>query len=250
MKFKKEQFDFGWSWRWMNGYWIACILVLVLAALLYHYFPEQRLLLVIMVIEAVILFAGNIVWRSSRKQEYLTLPWVNLFSSEARRVLDAGCGSGRTTIALSKVLKRGKITAIDRFDANYIKGGGRELIERNLATAGISERVAVVRGDLTHLPLEDDSHDAAISTFAIDHMKDKPAALRELRRVLKPGARFLLVVFVPNWATFAVANLLCLFLASRKKWRSLFREAGFDLVDEGSINGGGYFLAEKSRSGK
>ncbi|HSV95940.1 MAG TPA: class I SAM-dependent methyltransferase [Spirochaetota bacterium] len=248
MKEDRERYDFGWSWRWMHGYWIAGSIMMALAASLYYYLPEQRILLILVVIEAMILFAGNIVWRSSRKQEYMTLPWVDLFTAGPKTVLDAGCGSGRTTIALSKVMDEGDITAVDRFDASYIKEGGRHLIERNLAIAGISGMVKIVRGDLTELPIEDESHDAAISTYAIDHMKKKGSALSEIHRVLKPGGRFLLVVFVPNWATFLIANALCLFLTSRKKWRTIFKEAGFILVDEGTINGGGFFLAEKIRS--
>jgi len=66
-----------------------------------------------------------------------------------------------------------------------------------------------------------------------------------LNRVLKLRGRFLLIVFIPNIYTFLAANFMCLHFTSRKKWRTLFPKAGFELTDEGIINGGAYFLLEK-----
>jgi demethylmenaquinone methyltransferase/2-methoxy-6-polyprenyl-1,4-benzoquinol methylase len=46
-----------------------------------------------------------------------------------------------------------------------------------------------VRGDLLALPFEDGSFDAATVGFGVRNVEDIPAALRELRRVLRPGGR-------------------------------------------------------------
>lgn len=48
--------------------------------------------------------------------------------------------------------------------------------------------VTVVGDDAQHLPLPDDSFDAALCTWSLCGMSDPAAALREIRRVLKPGA--------------------------------------------------------------
>jgi len=53
--------------------------------------------------------------------------------------------------------------------------------------------------------------------------EQKRAGLAEIHRVLKPGGRFLMVVWVPGWATFSLANLFCLFLTSKAGWRTLAR---------------------------
>ena len=176
----------------------------------------------------------------------MTLPFTDLFSSDHNLVLDACCGSGRTTIALGNVIKNGRIIAVDRFNANYIKNGGRELLAHNLRIAGIVDKVEIKTGDITQLDFKDNTFDAAVSTYAIDHMKEqKLPALQQISRFLKVGGRFLLVVFVPNFYTFLVANIFCLGLTSKSKWRKLFAQSNFRVVDEGDINGGGYFLLEK-----
>ncbi len=48
--------------------------------------------------------------------------------------------------------------------------------------------------DMTNLALADDSVDAVASVFALEHVFDYERAIGEMRRVLKPGGRMLLVV--------------------------------------------------------
>jgi SAM-dependent methyltransferase len=243
-----ERLDFGWSFGSMNGYWIAGTVCVVLAALLFIQLQSSpwQLLPIGLGLAALNLFAGNYVWRMGKTTDYMTLPFVDLFSSDHDLVLDAGCGSGRTTVALSRILKNGSIVALDLFTADYIQGGGRTLIERNLKIAGVADKVQIVKGDITQLEFEDNKFDAAISTYMVDHLgAAKLPALKEVQRTLKPGGKFLLVVFEPNLYTFAVANVLCLTMASRQVWKGLFRQAQLTLLQEGSINGGAYFLVQK-----
>lgn len=51
-----------------------------------------------------------------------------------------------------------------------------------------------VLGDLTALPFADGVFDAALNIVTLEHVKDPARVLKELARVLKPGARLLLVV--------------------------------------------------------
>jgi ubiquinone/menaquinone biosynthesis C-methylase UbiE len=94
------------------------------------------------------------------------------------RVLDAGCGSGRTLDEL----------------ARYGSTHGAELNPLGLA-------VARRRGhDVEHAPVErlpfpDASFDLVTCLDVIEHTDDDVAALRELRRVTRPGGQ--LVVSVP-----------------------------------------------------
>ena len=179
----------------------------------------------------------------------MTLPMVDLMANPEGNVLDVGCGSGRTTLELAKVMQKIRITALDRFDSDYIENGGRALFERNIRIAGIENRVEILPCDVTEIPSANDTYDAAISTYMMDHLgKNKLVALKETYRVLKPGSRFLLVVFVPGWATFSVFNLACLSLTNEKGWKKLFGQSGFELKAEGVINAGVYFLIEKSKS--
>ena len=122
--------------------------------------------------------------------------------------------------ALRRGLRNGRVVAVNRFDADYIDGGGRALIERNLAAAGLMERVEVRAADLTRLPFPDATFDAAVSTNVFDHLgADKLRALAEICRTLKPGGRFLIAVWTPSWPMFAVASVFSLFLTPRAEWR-------------------------------
>ena len=51
----------------------------------------------------------------------------------------------------------------------------------------------VLRAPAEDLPFEDDSFDVAVSTLVLCGVDDQPRALRELRRVLRPGGRLLFV---------------------------------------------------------
>jgi ubiquinone/menaquinone biosynthesis C-methylase UbiE len=53
--------------------------------------------------------------------------------------------------------------------------------------------VRVLRAPAEDLPFEDDSFDVAVSTLVLCGVDDQPRALRELRRVLRPGGRLLFI---------------------------------------------------------
>ena len=51
----------------------------------------------------------------------------------------------------------------------------------------------VLRAPTEDLPFDDDSFDVAVSTLVLCGVDDQPRALRELRRVLRPGGRLLFI---------------------------------------------------------
>ena len=62
----------------------------------------------------------------------------------------------------------------------------------------------VLRAPAEDLPFEDNTFDVAVSTLVLCGVDDQPRALRELRRVLRPGGQFLFLEHVrsddPSWA--------------------------------------------------
>ena len=61
--------------------------------------------------------------------------------------------------------------------------------------------LALVAGDATRLPFEDDAFDAVTISFGLRNVADVPRALAELRRVTRPGGRLLVCEFShPTWA--------------------------------------------------
>lgn len=93
-------------------------------------------------------------------------------------VADVGCGNGRYLAALARRGHRGPVVGVD-------------LSVGMLRTAGAGPRLA---GDAAALPLRTGSVDVALALHMLYHLPDPAAAVRELRRVTRPGGRVLVVL--------------------------------------------------------
>jgi SAM-dependent methyltransferase len=101
------------------------------------------------------------------------------------RVLDIGSGPGYLAAELAaRVGRSGSVCAIDPSPSM------NALAEQR--TAGLPQ-VAVDVGDALALPFADGHFDAAVCTQVYEYVADVPAALAELRRVLRPGGRALIL---------------------------------------------------------
>jgi len=242
-----QPLDFGWSAGWVIGPLVAALVALSAAVALQVTLPAWWPLALASTLLAALFFAGHLIATEFLRNDLAALPMVDFLSSDRDVVLDGGCGAGRTSIAVSRMVKHGKVVAFDRFDSNYIQDGGRALLEQNLKSAGVADRVEIRQGDLTKLPFPDMSFDATVSAHAIDHLgPGEKMALHEMHRVLKPGGRFLLVVWVPGWRLFAIANVLSLILTRAAGWRRMAHRVGFSIIEEGRFNGVRYLVLQRS----
>lgn len=99
------------------------------------------------------------------------------------RVLEIGPGAGYYTLELAEwVGPEGTIEIFD-LQQEFLDHTCRRAAERGLAN------VVPTRGDATDLPYEDGSVDAVALTAVLGEIPDQAAALREIRRVLKPAGR-------------------------------------------------------------
>jgi SAM-dependent methyltransferase len=248
-KATNQGYDFGWGFIYRRGFLIGWTLFLTLSIGTLITNKSLYILSGLLFLVALQLLMRDIALRYIHKIDaVLVLPYVDLLPSDNSLVLDAGCGSGRTSIAVSKILKNGKIIAVDKFDAPYIDDGGKKLLEKNLKIANVTDKVEIQTQDITALKFEKETFDAAVSSYVIDHVgKDKLKALKEINRVLKKNGKLLMMIMLPNYAAIMVLNIIgILILTSRKKWNQLFKEAKFKCIDDGDLNGGHYFLLEKA----
>ncbi|HEX2293582.1 MAG TPA: ubiquinone/menaquinone biosynthesis methyltransferase, partial [Gaiellaceae bacterium] len=102
--------------------------------------------------------------------------------SPGDRVLDACCGTG--DLALEALRAGGVVTGLDFSDAMLARARRK------------SSEVEWVQGDLLRLPFADGSFDAATVGFGVRNVEDLDAAIRELRRVLRPGGRLAILEIV------------------------------------------------------
>src|SRR3954449_4220299 len=95
------------------------------------------------------------------------------------RVLEVGPGTGYYSLPLA-----GWVDRLDVFDLQH------EMLDHTAARAreaGVT--VHPRQGDATSLPYDDATFDAALLVTVLGEIPDQEAALRELRRVLKPDGR-------------------------------------------------------------
>lgn len=245
-----KSYDFGWTPKSTVSFFVASVIVLLLSFHVYfslEYMPMLRLIAyTLLLLLSVNFFIGFVIFRSSKREAELTLPLVKLLPEDDGLILDAGCGAGRTTVALAKAFPNARIVSFDRFDADYIEGGGSLLIKKNIRIAGAEQRVTIEQGDITATSFPDNKFDAIVSSFMFDHLGNKKQmALEEAFRIIKPGGRFLLIIAVRGYVTFGIANMLCFVFPTRKSWIKRIEQAGFKMVTDGKINEGTYFCFEK-----
>ena len=99
------------------------------------------------------------------------------------KVVDVGSGAGiDSLIAARMVAPAGGVVGVDMTQAMIEKA-------RRAAGEAVIENVEFRLGYAEDLPLEDGWADVVISNGVLNLVPDKPAALQEMARVLKPGGR-------------------------------------------------------------
>jgi demethylmenaquinone methyltransferase/2-methoxy-6-polyprenyl-1,4-benzoquinol methylase len=108
------------------------------------------------------------------------------------RVLDIAGGSGDLSrLFAKKVGKLGKVILTD-INASMLSVGRDRMLDEGLA-------VPAAQCDAEKLPFPDNHFDVVSVAFGLRNMTHKDLALREMKRVLKPGGRLLVLEFSHVW---------------------------------------------------
>lgn len=167
------------------------------------------------------------LWSMNRRHSKLTdwgLGHISLRGDE--KILDVGCGGGRTVAKLANAASRGVVDGIDFSPASVAAARryNRALIEQG--------RVKIQEASVAALPFADGTFDLVTAVETHFWWQDLNAGMREVHRVLKPGGRMVVIAEFYNggrhakyadrlrkWTTMAVLDV--------DQHRSMFSDAGF-----------------------
>lgn len=96
------------------------------------------------------------------------------------QVLDVGCGPGSITIDLAKHVPQGHVFGME-YVSDPLDGA------RKLAASQDVTNVTFQIGDIHEIPFPEDTFDLVHAHQVLQHISDPIQALREMRRVTKPG---------------------------------------------------------------
>jgi ubiquinone/menaquinone biosynthesis C-methylase UbiE len=110
----------------------------------------------------------------------LPVLYENMVYPPGSYVLDAACGAGIQTCYLARMSSDSSFTGIDTSRSSIIKASK---LKKRSKLKNVRFRV----GDVFELPFEDATIDHIIFSFGLEYVKNPERALKELKRVLRPG---------------------------------------------------------------
>lgn len=114
---------------------------------------------------------------------HYTLAYVGEEELDGRRLLDFGCGSGSSTVALARLCPRTEIVAVDLVEGNVV-------VARLRATHyEVASATFLVSPGPLELPPDIGTFDFVVLSAVYEHLlpAERPVLMRELWRVLRPG---------------------------------------------------------------
>jgi len=168
------------------------------------------------------------LWTSLSDQQYRDS--VELFTKRAiandfdlewlkgKKCLDAGCGSGRYSVAMA-LHGADSITAVDVSESGLAEA-------RHRATN--FPQIQFKQSSVLALPFENDSFDFVWSAGVIHHTSDFDKALSELTRVLRPSGKLFLLVYGAGGLRWKAIKAL----------RPIVVDLGMELIDKSIVDAG------------
>jgi demethylmenaquinone methyltransferase / 2-methoxy-6-polyprenyl-1,4-benzoquinol methylase len=106
-----------------------------------------------------------------------------------RHILDVATGTADMALMAYKILKPMQITGID------ISDGMLELGRKKIEKEQLGDKIQLLYGDSETINFADNTFDAVMVAFGVRNFENLENGLKEMRRVLKPGGRLVVLEF-------------------------------------------------------
>jgi SAM-dependent methyltransferase len=116
-------------------------------------------------------------WRTAQNSAAYLLAHLR----PGQSVLDVGCGPGTITVDLATLVAPGRVVGVDH------AAGILEQARQAATSAGVADQLEFAQADVHALDFPDDTFDIVHAHQVLQHVGDPVTALREMRRVCKPG---------------------------------------------------------------
>ncbi|MCF0236908.1 MAG: bifunctional demethylmenaquinone methyltransferase/2-methoxy-6-polyprenyl-1,4-benzoquinol methylase UbiE, partial [Bacteroidaceae bacterium] len=121
-----------------------------------------------------------------------------------KQLLDVATGTGDFALLAMDRLALDSVLGVDLSEG--MLSVGREKV----AKAGLTDRITLRKADCMQLDLPDDSFDAVTVAYGVRNFEDLDRGLREMRRVLRPGGR-LVIIELTSPVSFPMKQLFWLY---------------------------------------
>ncbi len=123
----------------------------------------------------------DVGWRKKALQQ--------LEANHPQHILDVATGTADVAILANTILKPEKIIGID------ISDGMLEIGRQKIDKLGFTHTITLLNGDSEAIKFPDDSFDAVTVAFGVRNFQHLEAGLTEIKRVLKPGGKLVVLEF-------------------------------------------------------
>lgn len=138
----------------------------------------------------------DVIWRKKALKLLKTL--------QPKHMLDVATGTGDFAIMANRLLQPNHITGID------ISEGMLTFGRKKIARLGLENKIALQAGDSETISFPDQTFDAITVAFGVRNFENLEKGLSEMRRVLKPGGKLVILEF-SNPTVFPIKQLYNLY---------------------------------------
>ncbi|MEN9571842.1 MAG: bifunctional demethylmenaquinone methyltransferase/2-methoxy-6-polyprenyl,4-benzoquinol methylase [Bacteroidota bacterium] len=123
----------------------------------------------------------DVSWRKKAIQQLKPL--------QPKKILDVATGTGDVAIMASKILQPQEVIGID------ISEGMLQLGRKKIANEGLTNCIQLLNGDSETIKFNDNTFDAVTVAFGVRNFENLEQGLSEIKRVLKPGGKLVVLEF-------------------------------------------------------